>query len=79
MGYSRTVPADGGGVPPCHLSNYWMTVDPKTALDSSGLELSEYVAKCYLNVTGDVTGPVKGQNFDYTPLLAAPSKAAISD
>ena len=33
-------------------------LDPKTAFDSSGLELSEYVAKFYLN-TDDVTGRVK--------------------
>ena len=35
-------------------------LDPETAFDSSGLALSEYVAKFHLHVTGDVTGRVKG-------------------
>ena len=42
-----------------------LTVNLITAFDSSGLELSEYVAKVYLKVTDDVTGRVKGQIFDY--------------
>ena len=40
-----------------------LTVNLITAFDSSGLELSEYVAKVYLKVTDDVTGRVKGQIF----------------
>ena len=53
-------------------------LDPKTAFDSSGLGLPEYVAKFYLNVTEDVTGRVKGQFLDYLSLLASRGKAAIS-
>ena len=52
---------------------------PKTAFDTSGLEISEYAAKCYLNVTDDVTGRIKGQFFEYLQLFASPGKAAVSD
>ena len=38
-------------------------LDPKTVFAIFGLELSEYVAKFYMNVTDDVTGRVKGQIF----------------
>ena len=38
--------------------------DPKTKFYSSGLELPEYVAKFYLNVTDDVTGRAKDQFFN---------------
>ena len=80
MGYSRTLPADeGGGTfrPPCYLPNYW-TVNLITAFDSSGLELSEYVAKVYLKVTDDVTGRVKGQIFLLSP-PASLGKATVSN
>ena len=36
-------------------------LDPKTAFDSSGLDLAEYIAKFYLNATNGVTGRVKRQ------------------
>ena len=50
MGYSRTLPADGGGRfgPPAICRTTGPILDPKTAFDSSGLELSEYVTKFYL-------------------------------
>ena len=41
------------------LPNYWTDLDLKTAFDSPGLELSEYVAKFYLRVTDDVTSRVR--------------------
>ena len=44
-------------------------LDHKTTLDSPGLELSEYVAKFYLNVTDDVTGRVKRQIIELSELL----------
>ena len=53
-------------------------LDPKTAIDGPRLELSEYFAKLYLNVTDDVTGWVKSQIFDYLHSLASPYKAAVS-
>ena len=40
-----------------------LILDPKTAFDASGLELSECVQKVYLNVTHDVKGWVKGDFF----------------
>ena len=51
----------GAGVrPPPPLPAIFQTtgpiLDPKTAFDSSGLKLSEYVAEFYLNVTDDATG-----------------------
>ena len=68
-----------GGVstPPAICQTIERILDPKTASDILGLELSEYVAKFYLNVTDDVTGRVKGQIFDYLSLLALPGKAAV--
>ena len=67
MGYSRsrTLPAQGGGRfgPPANCQTNGPILDPKTAFDSPGLELPEDVAKCYLNVTDDATGRVKGQIF----------------
>ena len=51
MGYFRTLPADGGGTfpPICYLPNYWAdSRSEKKAFNSSGLELSKYVAKFYL-------------------------------
>ena len=67
MGYSRTLPADGGrgrfGLPAICLTNEPI-LDSKTTFDSSGLEISEYVAKLYLNVTGDVTDRVEIQVFN---------------
>ena len=48
MGYSRTLPTDGGGGVSPPLAIYQTTglnLDPKAVFDSSGLELSEYVAK----------------------------------
>ena len=55
MGYSRTLPADegggGGAFRPFHPAICQTTgpiLDPKTALDSGGLELSECVSKFYL-------------------------------
>ena len=66
MEYSRTLPpmAGGGGKafrppPPAICQTNGQILDPKMAFDSSGLELAEYVAKFYLNVTVDVTGRVK--------------------
>ena len=78
MGYSRTLPY--GGVLPdiCHADA--PILDPETAFDSFGLELSEYVAKFYLKVTDDVTGRVNGQILDCLSSLASPGNdAAISD
>ena len=48
------------------------------AFVSTGLELSEYVAKFYPTSTNDVTG-VKGQIFDFLSLLASLSKAAAAN
>ena len=48
MEYYRTLPADGGAVSPPSPAICQTTgpiVDPKTALDSAGLELFEHVAK----------------------------------
>ena len=62
MGYSRNLPADGKGAfrpPPAICQTNGPILDPKTAFDSSGLEISEYVAKFYLNVTDEVTDRVK--------------------
>ena len=54
-------------------------IDLKTALDSFGLELSEYVAKFYLYVTDDVTVRVKDKSFDNLSSLSLPGKAAVSN
>ena len=50
MGYSRTLPADGGGRfgPPAICQTTGPILGPKTALDSSGFELFEYIAQLYL-------------------------------
>ena len=56
-----------------------LILDPKPVLDSTGPELSEYVAKFYMNVTDDVTGWVKGQIVEHLSLFASPGKAAVSD
>ena len=71
----------GGGAirPPPSCQNTGLILDPKTVFDSSGFEISEYVANFYLNVTDDVTGRVKGQILDYLSLLASPGKAPVSD
>ena len=83
MGYSRTPPADRGGGRFAPLSALCQTngpiIDPTTAFhESSGLEISEYVAKFYLNVT-DVTGRVKGQILEHLTLHTSPDKVAVSD
>ena len=78
MGHSRTLPADGGGfIPHAIFQTNGPILDPKTAFDSPGLEISEYVAKFYLNVTDDVTGRVKGQNFEYLSLSASPGRIIL--
>ena len=73
---------EGGGVavrPPVAICQTTGPIlDPKTTFDSSGLELSEYIAKCYLSATDHVTDRVKGQIFDHLLLLASPGKAAVS-
>ena len=81
MGYSRTLPADEGGIvssppPPraIYLPNYWTDSRSENGTDNSGLELSEYVAKLYVTVTGNVTGRDKG-HFYYLSLLASPDKS----
>ena len=57
-----------------------LIIDPTTAFhESSGLEISEYVAKFYLNVTDYVTGRVKGQILEHLTLLTSPDKEAVSD
>ena len=66
MGYFRTMTTDGGGgtVSPLFLAICQTTgpiLDPKTAFDSSGLDLAEYFAEFYLNATNSVTGRVKRQ------------------
>ena len=52
MGYFRTRPADVWPFRPPPPTAICQTVgpipDPKTAFNSSGLELSKYAAKCYL-------------------------------
>ena len=53
-------------------------IDPKIAFDSFRLELSEYCAMFYINVTDDVTGQIKGHFFKYLALLASPGKAVVS-
>ena len=67
MGYSRNLCAQGGrfSPPPAICQTTGPILDPKTALHSSGLELSEYVEKCYLfcDVDDDVTGQVKCTYF----------------
>ena len=65
MGYSLTLHADGGGAfrplpSPAICQTKGSILNPKTAFDSSWLELSENVAKLYLNVTDDVIDRVKG-------------------
>ena len=84
MGYSRTLPADVGGGgerfgPPAICQTNGPILDPKTAFDSSGFEISEKIAQFYLNGTDGVTGRVKVQVFGYLPLLASPGKAAVSN
>ena len=80
MGYFRTLHADGGGRfgPSGYLPNYGPILDPKTAFDCPGLELSEYVTKYYLKIN-DVTGRVKGRIFYYPSSLVLPGKAAVPD
>ena len=70
----------GGGVsaPRAICQTTGPILDPKMAFDSTGLELSEYVAKFYPTATDDVTG-VKGQIFDFLSLLASPSKATAAN
>ena len=71
----------GGGAsrpPPAICQTNGPILDPKTAFDSSGLELSEYVAKFYLSLTDDFTGRDICQFFEYLSLLASPGKAAVS-
>ena len=69
MGYSRPYPPMGGPFRPppspaiCHTA--WPILDPKTAFDSSRLELSEYFARFY--VTDDFTDRVKGQTLIICP------------
>ena len=82
MGYSWTLPADeeGGSFRPLAICQSTRPIlDLKTAFDSSGLKISEYVAKLYLKVTDDVTGRVKGQIFNYQSLLASLGKTAVSN
>ena len=64
--------------PPAICQTNRPILDLKTAFDSSGFELSEYVAKLYLNFTDDATGLVKGQIFEYLSLIASPGKAVVS-
>ena len=69
----------GQGIRPVICQASRPILDQKTAFDSSGLELPEYVSKFYLNdVTDDVTGRVKGQIFILS-LLASLGKAAVSN
>ena len=51
----------GFALPPAICQTIGPIFDPKTAIDSPGHEPSECTMKCYLNVTDDVTGQVKGQ------------------
>ena len=55
----------GGGAfhPPAFCQTTGPILEPKRAFDSSGLELSENVAKLYLNVTDDVTVRINGLFF----------------
>ena len=85
MGYSRTLPADGRGggegvsLPLVICQTSGPILDPKTALDSSELQLFEYVTIFYLNVTDNVTVRVKGQIFYCLLLLASPGKVTVSN
>ena len=70
MGISGPCPPIGGGgvspstpPPPAICQANGPILNLKTAFDSSGLELSEYVATLYLNFTDDATGRVKRQIF----------------
>ena len=77
MEYSRTLPADGGPFrppPPAICQSNGPILDPETAFDDSGPELSQYVAKFYLNVIDDVTGRVKGQFFNICHCLLRRAK-----
>ena len=53
-------------------------LDSKEAFNSSGYELSEYIAKLCLNATDGVTGQVKGKIFDHLSSLASPGKIPTS-
>ena len=83
MGHSRTLSADGGGafLPPLLSAKLMDQFSiQKMAFDSSGLGLSEYVAKFYLSVTDvNVTGRVKDQIFEFLSLLTSPGKSAVSN
>ena len=76
-------PADGGRVafrPPAICQATGSILDPKTAFDSSGLELSDYLNIIFIcDVTDDVAGRVKGKILDFLSLLASPGKAAVSN
>ena len=65
--------------PPYYLPNYWTDSPSKTAFDIPRFEPSENVAKFYLKVSDDVAGWVKGQIFDYLPLLASQGKAHVAN
>ena len=66
----------GGGVsapPPAVCRTTEPSLEPKPAFDSSGRELSEYIAKIYINDTDSVTGRVKGHIFTVTAEFAGQS------
>ena len=67
LGYSRTLPVDGGGgvsAPhPVICQTNEPILDPKSAFDIPGLEPYEYVVNFYLNVSDDVICRVKGHFF----------------
>ena len=46
----------GVSAPPANCQTNGPMLNPKTAFDSPGLEISDYVAKFYLNFTDDVAG-----------------------
>ena len=64
------------------LASYQITgpiLDPKTAFEIPGQEVSEHTAKLYLNVTDDVADQVKGQISEYPPSLTSPGNVAETD
>ena len=76
MGYSRTLPADGGVSDPLLSAKLLDRFSiRKRHLIASGLNFPNM--SLFLKIADDVTGRVKGHFFHYLSLLASPGKAAV--
>ena len=58
---------------------YGPIIDPKMSFYSLGIELSEYVAKCSLKITDDVTRCVKRQIFQLPVIAGFAGQNSLSD